>query len=547
MCRTAAIGEDPARFAGVSPYLGGTMKNLRNTLEKKLPLITLLLLVIQPALDVLSYFLGEMGSNALSTLLRFALLAAVALLGFILSDKKRLYFIFYGAAALFWIAHAANCFRVGYQSPVADAGNFLRILYFPIYTLSLITFFQKGEEVQKSVYLGFAVNLGEIIIFTALPWALGHPVYTYDFLGIGVLGWFGVPNAQSAIIVLVAPLALLWAYRTKKYPAFLCVMVLSFGLMFLTGTKLTFYSIFIIAGAFIFLFAINLKKKSMKYVLPLLAAAILVFAFRHQSPMDLRERMSDTVQGNYNSAVENSLENSGADEDLIRTIREGVDLAHTSEEKLEQIRRSLLGVYTDPEVYGSLFMNLYDRFGVYNVMDAYNYTSEPSVLSDTRVRKSTFSKLMWEEKDFATHLLGFEYSDVLMGATIYDLENDFPAVFYFCGYLGFGLYLLFFFYFAFLILRAFFRDVSHCSSLRSGKPGNFILKGFGSFWQGVRRFLTLEMGAVGMTFLLAIIAAQISGNVLRRPNVTVYFAAACACVYQLTVKGRKKRDEEEGF
>ena len=37
-----------------------------------------------------------------------------------------------------------------------------------------------------------------------------------------------------------------------------------------------------------------------------------------------------------------------------------------------------------------------------------------------------------------------------------------------------------------------------------------------------------------MCFLLAMIAAQISGNVLRRPNVTIYFAVAAACLYSLT-------------
>lgn len=527
------------------------IKSLKTKIENRLPALVLALLVVQPALDVLSYFLGEMGSNALSTALRFALLAVVALLGFFVSDKKKFYFVFYGAAGLFWIAHAVNCFRVGYQSPVADAANFLRLLNFPIFTLSFITFFQKGEEVQKSVYLGFAVNLGEILVFTALPWLLGRPVYTYGpILKVGVLGWFGVSNAQSAIIVLVVPLAVLWAYRTKKYPLFLLAAVLGFALMFVTGTKLTFYSIFIIAGAFAFLFALNLKKASLKYVLPLLALIVLVFGLRSKSPMAVREHMSDYAENNYTNFVNNSLANSGADEDTLQAIREGFDAAHTSEAKLEKIRRSLFGVYTDKEVYGSLFENLYDRFGVYNVMSAYDYTTQPSILSDTRVRKGTFAKLMWEEKDFATHLLGFEYSDVLMGDMIYDLENDFPAVYYFCGYLGFGLYLVFFLYFAFVILRAFFRDVAACAAERKGKPGNPVIKGLGSFWQGVRKFLTMEMGAVGMTFLLAVIAAQISGNVLRRPNVTVYFAAASACVYQLTVKARreeKPHDLDGGF
>lgn len=527
------------------------IKSLRTKLENRLPTLVLILLVIQPAMDVLSYFLAEWGSNAVSTLLRFAILAAVAFLGFFLSDKKKMYFVFYGVTAAFWVAHAANCFRIGYASPVADAANFLRILNFPIFTLSFITFFQKGENVQKSVYIGFAVNLCEIIFFTVLPWALGTPVYTYgEDLKVGMLGWFSVPSAQSAIILLAVPLAILWAYRSGKYLLFLLTAALGFALMFVTGTKFTFYSIFIIAGAFAFVFALNLKLKSLKYVLPMLAVLVLVFGLRGKSPMALREQMSDYAKNNYAQLVNNSLANSGADEETVNAIRNGFDAESSGEEVLEKVRRSLIGVYTDKDVYGNLYKNLYDRFGVYNVMDSYNNTSEPTVLSDSRVRKSTFTKLIWQEKDFATRLFGFEYNDVLMGDTIYDLENDFPAVYYFCGYIGFGLYMLFFVYFAFVILRAFFRDVAACAAERKGKPGNPIAKGFGSFWQGVRRFLTVEMGAVGMTFILAILAAQISGNVLRRPNVTVYFAAAVACVYQLTVKARKDEkphDLDGGF
>jgi len=55
----------------------------------------------------------------------------------------------------------------------------------------------------------------------------------------------------------------------------------------------------------------------------------------------------------------------------------------------------------------------------------------------------------------------------------------------------------------------------------------------------------VEMGAVGMTFLLAAIAAQISGNVLRRPNVTAYFAIAAAYLCYLTVIQRRQRGKEK--
>lgn len=533
------------------------MKTIKSALEKRLSGIVLAILVIQPVLDVLSYFLGELGSNALSTALRFLLLAAVALLGFLVSDKKRMYFLFYGIAALFWLLHMLNCYRIGYRSMVADTANFFRIVNFPIFTLSFITFFQKGKEIRKSIYTGFAINFAEIIVFTLiptiinllpveLPGVLGKPVYTYELIEVGVMGWFGVANAQSAIIVLAVPLTLLWAYRTKKYPVFLAAAVLCFALMFATGTKLTFYSIFIIAGAYAFLFAINLRKQSLKYVLPLLAVMVLVFGFRHFSPMADRERQSAYALGQYDQLVDASLENSGADADTIKSIKEGFDVAHTSEAKLEKIRRSLVGVYTDPEVYGPFLKNLHDRFGVYNVMAAYDYTIEPTVLSDSRVRKTTFARLVWEEKDLVTRLFGFEYSDMLMGDATYDLENDFPAVYYFCGYLGFGLYLLFFAYFAFIILRAFVQDIQACVTERQGMPGNAFVRGLGSLWKGIQRFLTVEMGAVGMTFLLAVIAAQISGNVLRRPNVTVYFAVAAACLYHLTVDLRKRK-REDGF
>ena len=70
-------------------------------------------------------------------------------------------------------------------------------------------------------------------------------------------------------------------------------------------------------------------------------------------------------------------------------------------------------------MYGPFLKNLHDRFGVYNVMEAYNYTTEPTILSDSRVRKKVFAKLVWQEKDFATKMLGFEYSDMLTPNAIY--------------------------------------------------------------------------------------------------------------------------------
>lgn len=539
-------------------------QTLKQAIVNKLPWVVGFLIVIQPLLDVLSYFLAELGNNSLSTALRFLMLMAVALLGFVVSDRKRIYVIFYGIVSIFWAAHMLNCFRIGYQSFVSDTANFLRILNFPVFALSFITLFRKGKNLGKFVCTAFAINLVEIILFTALPWLTGNPVYTYDTLFLGVMGWFGVANAQSAIIVLVTPLAILFSWKSGKYPLFVLSLVLSFGLMFVTGTKFTFYSIFIIAGAFIFVFALNFKKKSLRYVIPLLAVLVLVVVFRQYAPMVQRESQSAYAISNYQDRVEESLKNTGTDQEELEQLKAELEEEEKKESssggqptigaeiRLQRLRESLMGVYTDPEVYGPVFENLYQRFGVYNVMEIYNYTSEPTILSDSRIRKSMYAELMWQEKDFLAHLLGFEYSDMVYDGTIYDLENDFPAVFYFCGYIGFGLYMLFLALFAVMIFKAFGEDVVAAWKERGPLRAKRMapVRGLQAFGEGVQRFLTMEMGAVGMTFLLAAIAAQISGNVLRRPNVTVYFAIAAAYLCYLTVLKRwnpsAKKDRKPG-
>ena len=540
------------------------IQTLKQAIDRKLSWLIGFIIIIQPLLDVLSYFLAKMGSNSLSTILRFLLLAGVALLGFFVSDRKRIYFIFYGIVAVYWIAHMANCFRVGYQSWLSDTGGFLRIMNFPIFTLSFITFFKKGRELRKFVYVGFAINLVTMVLFTVLPWATGNPVYTYDTLYIGVMGWFAVENAQSTILVLVAPLAIFCTFQLKKYPLFLIAVVLSFGMLFVTGTKFTFYSIFIIAGAFIFLFALQLQKKCVRYVLPLLAVLVLVVAFKDYSPMQQRESQYAYALGGYQQAVDSSLQNSGADEETLAEIKEGLSKEealpddsqkenseekkqqeYAAEAKLERLRGSLMGVYTDKDVYGALLENLYNRFGVYNVMDVYDYTSSPGVLSDFRVHKAMYAEMMWSEKDFLSHLLGTEAEDMVCNGVNYDLENDFPAVFYSCGYIGFALYLLFLFLFFGMILKAFIQDVMTSWEAQTGKKRMPVLRGLVALGGGIRRFLTVEMGAVGMMFLLAVISGLISGNTLRRPNVTVYFAISAAYICYLTYLSRKKDTKKE--
>ena len=200
----------------------------------------------------------------------------------------------------------------------------------------------------------------------------------------------------------------------------------------------------------------------------------------------------------------------------------------------------MLPIYSDTGVYGFRTQELNARFGMYNVMDAFDYTDSAEVLSNTRKIKLTYAKLVWREKDVLTHFLGFEYRDFILGGSIYDLENDFPSVLYNMGYLGCAVYFLFIALFFCRVFRALAGSVRNALKAegQSGPPPLTWLRGL---WAGLRQFLTLETGAVGICFLLALGAAQISGNVLRRPNVTIYFAVAAACLYSLTAPWQRPR------
>lgn len=510
------------------------MQKIKDFLTDKLSGILLGLLVIQPALDVLSYFAGQYGLTAITTLMRFGLLGLVVLLGFLLTDKKRIYLIPCAAIAAFWGAHMLNCFRIGYTSPVQDTANLLRQLIFPLYALTFITALNGRPHLRKTFYLGALIAFLEIILFTALPWLLGQRIYTYESLYLGVMGWFLIPNAQSSIIVLCTPMAIFAAYRIGKYPVYLLSVLMPIALMFVTGTKLAFYSIFIICGAYIFLFALQLGKKSLRYALPLLALLVLSAAFKGQSPMAVRDSMSAYSQNIYSNMIADSLSNTGTDQATLNAIRSDDD-GPSLKLQLENVRRRVMPIYSDTGVYGFRTKDLNARFGVYNVMEIFDYSGSSAVLSNLRTLRLNYAKLIWQEKDTLTHFLGIEYSDFLLADNIYDLENDFPSIFYTTGYLGFALYLSFFVLFFYHIFRAFAGSIQQAARLEreSAKvPRIFLWPRI--FWQGLRQFMTIETGTVGVCFLLAIGAAQISGYVLRRPNVAIYAAIAAACLYSIT-------------
>ena len=116
-------------------------------------------MALQPPLDVLSYFMNEYGSTLITTALRAVLLFAVFVYGFIVETGRRRYLIFGGVIAGFWLLHTLNCFRLGYQDPLGDLGEYLKLVQFPLWTLAFTTLLQSCDGLESHISAAHAVNI----------------------------------------------------------------------------------------------------------------------------------------------------------------------------------------------------------------------------------------------------------------------------------------------------------------------------------------------------------------------------------------------------
>lgn len=475
------------------------------------------ILLVQPLLDVLSYFMQLCGSTAVTTALRMAMLVAVSLLGFAISERKRAYIVCYSVAAAFWLLHALNCLRLGYADPVGDAAEYFKLIQFPLWTLSFITLMNCREGLDLRAAGLMAANLGTVLLVILVSYAVGMPAYTYSIpardVEVGLLGWFAIPNSQSAIVSMLVLGALLWAYSSERLWLFAGVCVPGFGLLYFTGTRLAYYSAIIMALGFGVL-ALIAGGRMRLCCIPLILAVALFIGFKDMSIMEYRQSLS---QDSFNIYQEPTDEIMGDDKDYVYAGGE------VPPEILEKITRVYEEIYSQQSFADKpLLGDLLERFGTRRVMESYKYTTKASVLYDARVKKLKLTSMLWEDGDLLSRLLGFEASSVVLNDTNYDPENDFPALLYYCGYLGCGLYVCFAGYF---LLGAAWRCLKNLRRLREA--------------------LTVPLGAWAMMMVLGLGAAQFSGQVLRKPSVTVYISLAAAGLYVLLHGSPKLRARYE--
>lgn len=465
------------------------------------------MIAAQPLLDDLAYWTRNEEAT-LAGWIRLAIMLVLPLYLLFTLKRKKGFVISMAVIALFGVLHLLNTLRVGAIDFMYDAAYMARIAQMPVLGICFLYLIREErtkDQAKKGILLAGIITLLSLL----LALATGTWNSTYG-AGIGISGWIIDDNrtANSILFVTLSLFALEAAAESEKKPLHVLLPVLLTTILIANGTKacyLSLYAIFLGFSAFFALRRIVTGQRLKALLLAVMAvcmvAGVLVYPISPRAKVD--NAQAATARKNQ-SELERKLAELGYDVDSM-----------TLEEKLAD--PVLFALFSDYyyRMVGYVIPDMFERFGAEAVLVKYNMTTDAERLSKVRLMKITYASLIWDSCDPLTKLVGVETTDVCRGGS-YDLENDWPALYFYCGYLGLGLYSLFVLYFIALILRRLAADFK------------------GS--------LTTENFALLLALGLLLGLAQFSGAALRRPNVSIYLSLVLALIYYQTAV--KPIDEE---
>lgn len=459
---------------------------------KLLPRILYVLCAAQPVLDALSYWQAEFGFTVIFYI-RALLLGLIAVGGFLLSEKKSRYYILLAVLVLFWAAHAFTCLQNGYFGWVEDLSNYIRVIGLPITTFALISCLKAQSDCYNALMRGLFYAFCMILILQVLALITETEPYTYSNKSIGLRGWSFWPNAQSAILSALAPMAICYALRKwlkKSWPVML-VSLVALGMLFLHGTRLAYGCLLMTSIGLAI--TILIRKLPKKYFVVFLLLTVVFAALFPVSPM-LRNQKKVA-------------ENAAAKQQLFLDLVEiGEQQATKKQAQEESYTVSDFQLDRLEPAYSYYLPGLVDRFGMESVAKAYNNSEDINVIANERTWKLTYCKLLMASSSTRlSRLFGLNVSDMVSHGLSHDCENDFHAIYYLYGYFGLLLMVLFLGYFIFTICKALIKAPKQTFSWKTA--------------------------CIGIAFLSLLAHAFFTCGVLRRSNTLFYLAAILALIY----------------
>jgi len=455
-----------------------------------------LLIAAQPLLDALAYLMRG-GSATLAGYIRLVIMLVLPLHLLFTLKKKRNFVLMMSVIGVVCALHVLNGFRTGMISLTFDVSYMAKIAQAPVLAVCFI-YYVRDEKMRAQAVKGIVMAAIINLITIAAAFFTGTWNSTYGG-GVGLSGWVIDDNrcANSIIFVSLSTFAVYLGSISEKKIANIGLPVLVWFMLIANGTKACYLSLFVLLlgyAAFMilrrFITGEEVKKAFVITLLVLFVLAILVYPI---SPRAIVDR----VLQNAREERQNELE--------IKLAELGYDAKSMSfEEKFynPEVRAIFEDYYYRMIAY--VIPDLFERFGMERVLIHYGMSTDAEMIIDTRVMKRAYAALIWEENDKITQLVGIQPADVCTQGS-YDLENDYHALYYYIGYIGFAVYLAYIAAFLYLIVKRLLRDFK------------------GSF--------TMFNCCLLLCFLLQLGLAHFSGSVLRRPNVSIYFAVVQALLY----------------
>ena len=486
------------------PFLRGEMRTVRERTDRiRRPGFWLMLLfAAQSCLDVLAYWTRNETVTP-AGIIRLVLLVVLPAAVFLATRRKKAFFCFLLAVGGFCLLHFLNSWKHGYISPVTDIRYLAGVVQMPVFAVCFLLLIQ-DEETKRDAFRGVWIGAALTLLFLVIALLTRTGNVTYGE-GLGYSGWVidENRNANSTNLVIYACFCLFLALSGNRRWLSFAVPVAIDAVFLMNGTKGCYFSIFGIFlsfAAFLLIDRVWLKHDSRRaaaavlLVLSIFSAAVYRWTPRYK----VTQAQQATARGTQGE-IEATL------------LEKGIDITDMSpEERFENptVKEVFVHYYWK---YLGVKPDLIDRFTMDRVLMQYRMSTDVAKLIDARVMERNYADLVFQDSDLPTKLVGFEVSE--MGPDgydgSYDMENDWHAIFYYYGYLGFALYVSFVLYF---LLRV----------------GRKLRK------SGLRNCLTMENFFLLLTLGLIIGLAHFSGATLRRPNVSVWMSLVLALIYYAT-------------
>lgn len=462
----------------------------------------MLLIVLQPVLDIVAFWTRS-PDGTLAGVARLLIMVALPVwLLFQIRDKKdRLRFLLSMAAiALICLLHLLNVLRIGAESIAYEVSYTAKTAQMPVLAVCF-AFAIRNTQTRNQAYWGlfFAAAITALALGLSILTRTANVTYGE---GLGVSGWVIDDNrtANSTILVILGAFSVFCAVKSDKPAVNILVPVLTACVLIVNGTMTCYLSIFLIFLGFVIFLPLERRIRGCRVnrlaVLVLAVVALLSAAAYPLTPKYKIKQAQSSFMEKTQTEFEESFGGQSFDPDKL-----------TREEILED--PEIHTIYSDYywKCLWNLCPDMFERFDMDEIMLKYDLTTDASVLLNTRNLKRSYMSLVWDHSDTLTRLLGIDCSSAWINGRM-DLENDWPAIFYYYGYLGFTAYAAFILYFLVRILRRLRWDFRSAFT-----ADNFILL---------------------ICFVLLIGIAQFSGAVLRRPNVSVYLSLVLGLIHYQT-------------